>query len=98
MEEIRNWLRGCGLDDYFEKFKENGWERFQDLETIGDKDLEDCIPLAGRRQRFRNEMGKKRQLTPRTSVRSDVMPTMDQREISPDETDFGHDDKCSMSW
>ena len=48
-------------------------------------------------------MSKKRQLTctaltPRSSVRSDVMQTLNLRECSAGETDFGQDDTISMSW
>ena len=103
MEEIRNWLRSSGLEVYFQKFIDQGWERFEDLKTISDKDLEACIPLAGHRQRFQNEMRSQRHvygtiLTPWTSIGSDTMSAINTSKIPNDETNKEHDAIESMSW
>ena len=78
MGEIRTWLLGCGLGDYVQKFEDEGWERFEDLESIKENDLKDCISKAGHRQHFWTEIAKRRHLattlTPRSSVSSDIMP------------------------
>ena len=78
MGEVRKWLLGCGLGDYVQNFENEGWERFEDLESIEDGDLKACISKAGHRQHFRTEMKKRRHLattlTPRSSVSSDLTP------------------------
>ena len=103
MEEIKNWLRGRGLEVYFQKFIDQGWERFEDLKTISDTDLEGCIPLAGHRQRFQNEMRSQRHvcgtiLTPCTSNGSDTMSAINTRKNPNYETNNEHDAIESMSW
>ena len=98
MEEIRNWLRGFGLDRYFSAFIDQGWETFEDLETISDADLKACIPLAGHRQRFRNEMRKRKQVrSTALIVRTDGSGNTSRDSNDVDDDHDGKSDNCYVT-
>ena len=71
MEEVRNWLRGFGLEDYAEKFQEDGWDKLAVLFHITDEDLENCILKPGHRKRFHLALTNRINITSIQSDRDD---------------------------
>ena len=52
MEEVRNWLRGLGLEQYAHKFEEDGWDSLGILQHMRSSDIEACINKPGHRRKF----------------------------------------------
>ena len=52
MEEVRNWLRGLGLEQYAHKFEEDGWDSLGILQHMRSSDIEACIDKPGHRRKF----------------------------------------------
>ena len=57
MEEVRNWLRGLGLEQYTSKFEEEGWDTPNVLCHMKPEEIERCIDKPGHRRKF--EVGLK---------------------------------------
>ena len=57
MEEVRNWLRGLGLEQYAPKFEEEGWDTPNVLCHMKPEEIERCIDKPGHRRKF--EVGLK---------------------------------------
>lgn len=57
MEEVRNWLRGLGLEEYAPKFEAEGWDTLEILVHMKPSEIESCIPKVGHRRKF--EIGLK---------------------------------------
>ena len=52
MEEVRNWLRGQGLERYASKFEELGWDSADILQDMEPDDIKECIDKPGHRKKF----------------------------------------------
>ena len=51
-EDVRNWLKSFGLQEYVKTFEEDGWETREDLFEIDADNLKSCMPKPGHRKRF----------------------------------------------
>ena len=52
MEEVRNWLRGLGLEHYAQRFEEDGWDTIEILQHMRSSDIVACIDKPGHRRKF----------------------------------------------
>ena len=84
MDEVRNWLRSFGLQEYAHRFKEDGWEKLEDLFHIDEDDLKMCIHKPGHRKRFH--------LAVRETKATGVHPSVRIAELK-DEDYSSHDDE-----
>ena len=83
MEEVRNWLRGFGLEDYADKFEEDGWDKLAVLFHITEEDLENCIQKPGHRKRFHLALTNRITMT---SIQSDRDDSTTQANDVPEES------------
>ena len=51
-DDVRNWLKSFGLQEYEEQFGKDGWETLDDIFHIDEHDLNACIRKPGHRKIF----------------------------------------------
>lgn len=51
-DDVRNWLKSFGLQEYEDQFEKDGWEKLDDILHIDEYDLHACIHKPGHRKIF----------------------------------------------
>ena len=71
MEEVRNWLRGLGLEQYAPRFEEEGWDTLEILVHMSPSDIATCINKPGHRKKFEVGMRANPPYSKKTKVLQD---------------------------
>ena len=82
-DNVRNWLKSFGLQDYAKIFEEYGWEILDDLFDIDADNLTICMPKPGHRKRFELALQKTKNTGMRYPVKTDDEMNIDNN--SPDD-------------